>query len=231
LHHRFHGGHHGYRHFYYFSLPYYRYYYSYPGYYYYPEPYPRDNAQEPYYDRFSDVREKTKRQEAEKAAEEARVNRHLDNIAEAFATGDYDEAVLRASDAVNAEPDNTVLLFVYSQSVFASGEYNKAAGLLREALSRLDPDRQEVFYPLGLYADENILTEQIATLSEALEAEQFKADLQLLMGYQLLGVGRFDEALEVLQLARQDYLNTTSAEVLIEVLEKTRQGGRLPPIL
>lgn len=206
-------------HFYYFSLPYFTYYYCAPPYFY-SVPY-----RSYYYDYSYDEREQPKRTAGEtaKLAKLARVNRHLENVAEAFAAGDYAKAVLRASKAVDAEPDNAVLFFVYSQSLFATAEYDEAASILREALSKVDVQEQGVFYSMGFYPDEDVLAEQIDRLGKAVEAEPYRANLQLLLGYELLGVGRYDEALEALQKAEQNYVNKEAAVLLIAVLEEARQ--------
>ena len=60
-------------------------------------------------------------------------------------------------------------------------------------------------------------------LSEAVRADSDNAGLQLVLGYQLLGVGKYDQALEALKVARKDYVNKEAAEVLMQVLEKARQ--------
>lgn len=207
-------------HFYYFSLPYFTYYYCAPPYFY-SVPY-----RSYYYDYSYDEREQPKRTAGEtaKLAKLAGVNRHLENVAEAFVAGDYAKAVLRASRAVDAEPDNAVLFFVYSQSLFATAEYDEAASILRKALRKVDVQEQGVFYSMGFYPDEDILAEQIDRLGKAVEAEPYRANLQLLLGYELLGVGRYDEALEALQKAEQNYVNKKAAALLIGVLEEARQA-------
>jgi predicted Zn-dependent protease len=206
---------------------YYPYYYRYP-YYYDSRAYREDEysssqqpKEEPYYDRFSDIREKVQAQQAEDAARKERVNTYLDSVAEAFAAGDYAEASSRALDAIRAEPDVAVLPFVYTQSLFAHGRYTRAAAVLREALSDIDPDSRQIYYPHGLYPDESLLSEQIETLANAGQAEPDNADLQLLLGYELLGADRLDQAREALQEAQSDYVNRDAAATLIEVLEKT----------
>ncbi|MHC4913419.1 MAG: hypothetical protein ACYTE5_10560, partial [Planctomycetota bacterium] len=211
---------------------YYPYYYRYPYYYdshaYLEDEYRADEysssqqpKEEPYYDRFSDVREKVQAQQGEDTARKERVNTYLDSVAEAFAAGDYVEASSRAFDAVQNEPDDAVLPFIYTQSLFAHSRYTRAAAVLRKALSNIDPETQEIYYPLGLYPDENLLTEQIETLANAVQAEPDNADLQILLGYQLLGADRLDQAGEALREAQNDYVNRDAAWILMEVLEKT----------
>ncbi|MHC4735309.1 MAG: hypothetical protein ACYTDW_12755, partial [Planctomycetota bacterium] len=169
-------------------------------------------------------------QEAKKAAGQAKtaveyvkVNRYLQDIANAFSNEDYDGAVRKATEGLRAESQNLVLPFVYSQALFAVKQYSNAAGVLRKVLTKVDVEEQGVFYSLGFYRDKTVLNRQIEMLSEAVSADSDNAGLQLVLGYQLLGVGKYDQALEALKVARQDYVNKEAAEVLIQVLEKARQ--------
>ncbi len=67
-----------------------------------------------------------------------------------------------------------------------------------------------------------MLFEQINLLAERAELYSFDADLQLLLGYQLLGIGKLDEAVEPLQRASRDMENAVAATTLLNVLEKIR---------
>lgn len=150
----------------------------------------------------------------------AAVNEYLGRVARSFASGDYEQAVETAAEAIEALPGSTVLLFIYSQSLFADGQYNKAAEALQAALSNVDIEADGVFYPIGFYHDEDILTEQIATLGEVAGAQPENSSLQLLLGYQLLGIGDYDQALGALVSAADSRLTEQAAELLMEVLEK-----------
>jgi hypothetical protein len=66
------------------------------------------------------------------------------------------------------------------------------------------------------------LSGQIDLLSEVAELYTSDADLQLLLGYQLLGIGEIDEALEPLQQASLDLNNKDAAEILLDLLERIR---------
>jgi tetratricopeptide (TPR) repeat protein len=239
FHHRFHFSYYP-RSYVFFGLPYYRYYYPYPAYYYYPEPYygyvyddykPAGSQPQPYVgaDTFRDVREKLERQKAVESALQERVSHHLDNIAGAFADSDFTEALSLASQAVQDEPDSSVLRFVHSQCLFAAGEFDQAAIVLRDALAKSGSEQARVFYSPGLYPDQDILAAQISDLIDAAaQAEPFDAHLQLLLGYQLLGIGRYEDALEALEKARLDYMNKDAAELLIDALEKAQQQKVVP---
>ena len=82
-----------------------------------------------------------------------------------------------------------------------------------------------MFYPRGLYTNDDVLFEQIDRLDEKAKLYSFDADLQLLLGYQLLGIGEIDQAVEPLRLASQDLENAAAAAVLLNVLEKVRANS------
>ncbi|MHC4528708.1 MAG: tetratricopeptide repeat protein [Planctomycetota bacterium] len=234
--------------YYYFGYP--GYYVSPYSHYYYDYRYesPPDVPDEPKYDPndpYRDVREETERQETREIAEQAKAaaqqakqtaeqakrdvqyikaNQYLDNVADAFAEGDYAKAADHAARGLRAEPENAVLPFVYSQSLFANAHYRAAADVLREALRMTHIiDEHGVYYSAGFYPDQDTLPEQIDRLSEAADAEPDRADLKLLLGYQLMGMGALDEALGPLQKIQYDYVNGQAAKMLIEVLEKSRR--------
>ncbi len=212
--------------FYYYTLPYFTYFY-YIRPYYYSIPY-RSYFDKGYDGQTRELEEyeqparKFKRptEKAEQPSEVAVVNEYLSRVAKSFASGDYEQAVETAAEAIEALPDNTVLLFIYSQSLFADGQYDKAAEVLQTALSNVDIEADGVFYPIGFYPDEDILTEQITTLAEVADAKLENSSLQLLLGYQLLGIGDYDQALGALGSAADSQLTEQAAELLMEVLEK-----------
>ena len=124
-----------------------------------------------------------------------------------------------------------VLPFAYVQSLFASGDYQRAASVLREAMTNVSPEQEGVFYPRGLYSDENVLRAQIKQLEDMVVQNPLNADFELLLGYQLLGMSRFDEAGGYLHHAQLDQTNRQAATVLLSVLEKlgkTDTGGARP---
>ena len=121
-------------------------------------------------------------------------------------------------------PDEIVLPFAYVQAVFAQGEYESAADALREVLAKTSPEKEGVFYPRGLYPAENALQAQVDQLGEKATSNPLDADLQLLLGYQLLGMGRLDEAAKPLANARLDYNNHQAATRLLSLLEKLKKA-------
>jgi len=58
--------------------------------------------------------------------------------------------------------------------------------------------------------------------AEKAKLYSFDGDLQLLLGYHLLGIGELDAALDPLRLANQDLENASPAAVLLSLVEKMR---------
>jgi len=165
---------------------------------------------------------KTSERIAKEAAREAKLRRHISEIAKAFVAGDYSRAASCAMQALSEFPDDSVLPFIYAQALTAEADYVKAAAVIREAVHRSEPQQLTIFPVAELYPDQDILLEQIEKLSNAATAAPSSADLQLLLGYELMIEGQFDQALDALEKARNDYVNGRTAEVLCELCEKYR---------
>jgi len=165
---------------------------------------------------FADVREKL----AKEPDMETPADIKFDEAVKAFEIGDYETAIENLTEASELAPDDTVLPFAYSQALFANEQYAEAADVLRVALTQVSPEKEGVFYPRGLYPDDEVLFEQIKHLSEKAELYSFDADLQLLMGYHLLGTGEIDKATEPLLNASQDLENVEAATILLNLLTK-----------
>jgi tetratricopeptide (TPR) repeat protein len=120
-------------------------------------------------------------------------------------------------------PEDIVMPFAYVQALFADGQYQKAAEALRDALLKSSPQQEGVFYPRGLYTDESLLDKQIEQLSEVVDKSPVDARMRLLLGYQLLGTGKLDEAAVHLESARLNSYTNLAATLLIDVLEKNKK--------
>jgi tetratricopeptide (TPR) repeat protein len=155
-----------------------------------------------------------------KPAEESQADRYFEQAVKAFEAADYAAAAAKFLDSQKLAPDDMVLPFAHVQALFAGGEYKQAAESLRKALIKASPEQEGVFYPRGLYRDDSVLQRQVEQLARAVRLDSTDSDLSLLLGYQLLGVGRFDEAVGHLQNARPDSNNSQSATVLMGLLEK-----------
>jgi hypothetical protein len=104
--------------------------------------------------------------------------------------------------------------------LFADGQYDKAADMLREALKNASPEKEGVFFPRGLYANDDVLFAQVEKLVDRIDRAGSDADLQLLLGYQLLGVGETGYAREPLEQAARDPQDAAPAGILLNVLDK-----------
>ena len=159
-----------------------------------------------------------------KPADETQSDRDFEVAVKAFDTGDYTDATMKFHDAMQLAPEDVVMPFAHAQALFADGQYQKAADALREAVLKSSPEQEGVFYPRGLYSDESVLNKQIEQLSRAVEKDPVNARLRLLLGYQLLGTGKLDEAAGHLGSARLNSQTNQAAALLIDVLEKNRKG-------
>jgi hypothetical protein len=95
--------------------------------------------------------------------------------------------------------------------------------VLRQALKKLPPDKESVFYPRGLYANDDVLFKQVEELMNKQDESGDNPDLQLLLGYHLLGTGETGYAREAIEQASQDEKNTEAVGVLLRLLEKVEK--------
>jgi hypothetical protein len=171
---------------------------------------------------FADVREKLAQEKAEEPDAQTLADAYFDEAVQAFEDNNYSLAAEKFASAMELAPDDMILPFAYSQALFAWEKYSDAAEVLRLALQNVSPEKEGVFYPRGLYADEEILSAQVDKLAEWAKQNSFDSDLQLLLGYHLLGVAGYDEAEEPLKQASLDYKNYQAATELLELLGKIR---------
>ncbi len=161
-------------------------------------------------------------QQPPKPAETTLADVYFEEGVKAFEAGEYNTAVQKFTKAMELAPEDMILPFARSQALLAAGQYSQAAAVLREGLAKVSPDKEGVFYPRGLYAKEETLLDQIELLAQQAESYNFDADLQLLLGYQLLGIGETDKALEPLMHAGKDLVNADASKVLLKLAEKIK---------
>ena len=178
---------------------------------------------------FSDVREKLAQQTAAPDAQdfpegETTADACFGQAVDLFAQGKYEQAVFKFRVAMILDPEDVVLPFAYLQALFATSDYQAAAAVLRTTLST--PAEQEgtetVFYPRGLYANDEILQNQINSFAAVAALQPGNADYQLLLGYQFLGSGRLDEAITPLHKALELDIENSPSMTLIELLERIK---------
>lgn len=153
---------------------------------------------------------------------------YFEEAVKAFEEGNFQTASTKFARAMELAPDDQILPFAYSQALIAIENYTVAAQVLREALAKVRPEQEGVFYPRGLYPDEDTLLDQIDRLAKKAEMYTYDADLQLLLGYQLLGIGEVDRAIEPLMHAREDLMNLNAASVLLNLAEKIKTSKIKP---
>ena len=153
---------------------------------------------------------------------------YFEEAVKAFEVGSYRTAVTKFARAMELAPNDQILPFAYSQALMATEQYPEAAQVLREALAKVRPEEEGVFYPRGLYPDEDALLEQIDRLAGKAETYRYDADLQLLLGYQLLGIGDVDRAIEPLMRSSEDLVNASAAAVLLNLAQKIKTSEVKP---
>jgi len=140
----------------------------------------------------------------------------------AFEAEQYANAVECFRQVVAIDGEDRVAPFAYAQALFADGRYSDAAEAIRQALAPADSTQPSrgVFYTRGLYKDEDTLYGHIDRLMDQVERSPEEADLQLLLGYHLLGIGEADQALAPLQKAGLEPKNAQAVGLLTDLAEK-----------
>jgi tetratricopeptide (TPR) repeat protein len=166
-------------------------------------------------------KDQTQEQEVSKPSEPTGTDVGFEEGVKAFEAEQYANAVECFRQVVAIDRQDRVAPFAYAQALFADGRYGDAAEALRQALAR-DPAQPSkgVFYPRGLYKDDDTLYEHIDRLMDQAEESPADADLQLLLGYHLLGIGEADQALSPLQKAEQEPTNAQAVGLLTDLARK-----------
>jgi cytochrome c-type biogenesis protein CcmH/NrfG len=77
-----------------------------------------------------------------------------------------------------------------------------------------------VYYPRGLYADDKVLTDQVAALESALAAQPNNTDYHLLLGYHYLALGEYEKATILLHQAAADEKNLDAVAKLLDLADR-----------
>ncbi|MCH7920115.1 MAG: tetratricopeptide repeat protein [Planctomycetes bacterium] len=141
---------------------------------------------------------------------------------QAFEKGDYAAATDHFSEAMALDAQDIILPFAFAQALFAEEEYRDAIEVLRMALGNVNVEQATIFYPRGLYQDDDTLFTQVDELIKLVETKSQDTGLQLLLGYHLLGIGETDAALDSLERASLDPENEQAASLLIDLLAKVK---------
>lgn len=173
---------------------------------------------------FADVRARMALQQAQEPATATVADIYFEEAVKAFEKADYTLALEKFALARQNAPEDMVLPFAYAQTLFAKGQYTEAAATIRQVVENLKPETEGVLYPRGLYAKEEVLFEQIVSLAEKAELNNTDSDLQLLLGYHLLGIGETDQAIGPLEQAIRDPKNARAAAVLLDLAKKVQMA-------
>jgi tetratricopeptide (TPR) repeat protein len=169
------------------------------------------------------LRANLEQQRAAAPAPQTLADTRFDEGVKSFEAGEYATAAAKFNEAMRLSPNDMILPFAYAQALFADGQFDKAADMLREALRNATPEKEGVFFPRGLYSNDDVLFAQVEKLVDKADQAENDADLQLLLGYQLLGVGETEYAREQLEQAAQDPKDAAAAGILLNVVEKVEK--------
>ena len=135
-------------------------------------------------------------------AQQAELNRaanHYLSVGDAFREGRFDDAARAYSRAVEFAPELGILRLVLSDSLFAIGDYRRAAAELRKALE-LDPSLAlHAVDKRAFYGDPADFDRHIALLERYLEDHFLDADARLLLAGNYLFGGRPAAAVDLLE--------------------------------
>lgn len=144
------------------------------------------------------------------AAERARLN--SDKGEAAFRAGDYKTAVSYWKHAVVDDPQNGMLTMLLAQSLFATGQFNAAAGATQTAMRLLPEDKWGTVIEkrAELYAETRTYLDQLLALDKAAKSQPNDPSLRFLAGFHYAYLGYPKAALDNLEkglkLAPQDEL-------------------------
>jgi hypothetical protein len=150
---------------------------------------------------------------------------HFSAGVKAFEEGHYAMAAASFQQAMAQAPDDRILPFAYAQALFADGHYQDTVAVLRLALDDADVTDgvPGVFYPRGLYQDDDTLFKHIDQFMDVQEQQPQDADLKLLLGYHLLGIGEVSLARAYLSDAENATENIPAARTLLELADRLEQ--------
>ncbi|NLH43703.1 MAG: hypothetical protein GX448_17840 [Planctomycetes bacterium] len=175
---------------------------------------------------WADVRQKLDQRQARGPAAQTVADTRFEEGVKSFEGGDYGGAAAKFQEAMRLSPEDMILPFAYAQALFADGRYTESAEMLRKALSKVTPEKEGVFYPRGLYANDDVLYAQIEKLVDKMEQFENDADMQLLLGYHLLGTGETGYAREPLERASHDMQNSVAAKTLLKLADKIESEAK-----
>ena len=169
------------------------------------------------HDTYAHIRENMAEAENLEPAAEELSDTYFEAGVKSFEDGDYGKAVNRFAESLRLAPEDEILPFALSQALFANGRYDQAAEIIRAITGKFEPGKEGLFYPRGLYLDEEVLLKQVDQLAGQAELSSFNPDIGLLLGYHLLGIGEIEGSITQLSKAANAPENTEAATALLRI--------------
>jgi tetratricopeptide (TPR) repeat protein len=129
---------------------------------------------------------------------------------EAFKAENYEGAIQALRHAIVDDPSNGGPVLLLGQALFATGQYEQAAGAIQEGLRLVNPDQWGAIVGnyASLYNTNDVFTRQVRALESAIAKNPGSPALRFLSGYEYGFLGYPKEAVaeldQVLKAAPQD---------------------------
>jgi tetratricopeptide (TPR) repeat protein len=121
----------------------------------------------------------------------------------AFRSGDYKQAAYAWRHAIVDNPQNPTLIMMLAQSMFATGNFNEAAGATQAAMQMLPKEQWGVV--IGnykeLYRTPQDYTDQLRALEKAVKDKPNDPALRFLLGYHYAYLGYPQQSIDQLDAA------------------------------
>lgn len=153
---------------------------------------------------------------------------------EDFKAGDYKSAVYAWRHAVVDDPQNGVLMMMLSQALFASGQFDEAAGATQQAMRLLPEDQWGVVVKnfRELYGKGADYTTQLRALEKEIKRDGENPATRFLLGFHYGYLGYPSHAVKqldkTLKLAPQDQLAKRLREVMANPKPEDQKPGDRP---
>ena len=150
----------------------------------------------------------------------------------AFKNRDYKGAARAWRHALVDDPQNPVLIMMFSQALFATEQFNESAGAVQAAMQSLPQDKWDVVIKnfRDLYGKGEDYTTQLRALEKAAREKADEASLRFLLGYHYGFLGYPAEAVKQLEkcvsLAPQDAIARKTLRLFEDKLPKKNEPLR-----
>ena len=148
----------------------------------------------------------------------------------AFKEGRYQDAVYNWRHAALDQEQNGALVLLLGQALFASGQYQDAAGATEAGMAQLPPDQWGVVVKNyeDLYSSRQAYTDQLRTLEAARKAKPDDPALRFLLGYHYFYLGYPSEAQQELERAMALQPKDLVAKDLLALTRGEKPSGPQP---